>query len=158
MTNSFIKINMNIILGSHDFIPQVTYGNDGLRSLYNLCQMLHKTFYCNDVKITLCVWNHTRGSSTTYIIIHKLLVERVDNTMPMMGNDLLPAMAPAHVIHLIRDRSRNRLWNLWTFISGYPLYKWIAATWQKMRWYQDSGPNNGHQLTFYIKLNWKKYQ
>ena len=36
-----------------------------------------KTFSCNDDKITVCDINHSRGSSTTYVMIYKLLVEWV---------------------------------------------------------------------------------
>ena len=49
-----------------------------------------KTFRCIDDEITVCDVNHTLGSSTTYIIIHKLPVDWVYNQNTEDGKYLLP--------------------------------------------------------------------
>ena len=49
-----------------------------------------KKKYCNDNKITVCDINYAWGSSTTYIMIYKLLVEWVYNQNTEGGKHFLP--------------------------------------------------------------------
>ena len=82
------------MLGSYAFSLQATidhhafsmYSGHYAGSIY-YCE---KTFYCDHDKITVCDINHARGSSITYVVIYKLLVEWVYNQNTEYGKYFLP--------------------------------------------------------------------
>ena len=82
------------MLGSYAFSLQGTIDHQGFPvysghytvSVYG-CE---KTIYRNDDKIIVCDINHTRGLSTTYVTIYKLLVEWVYNQNTEYSKYFLP--------------------------------------------------------------------
>ena len=66
-----IPLNLNIMPGPYKFNLRATVHDHGnpthIGSLYYFCQLLWKTFYCNDNRITESDASSTRYSSTVYI-------------------------------------------------------------------------------------------
>ena len=117
-----VPLDLNFMLGSYAFSLQATIDHHGL-SMYNgyhtapvyCCK---KTFYCNDVKITVSGINHAL-SSTKYIMIYKLCVEWVYNQNTEDGKYFLPWCQ--YTVHLNKNRLRNWHWNL---LGGQCVSSW----------------------------------
>ena len=104
-----ISLDLNIIQGSYEISLHAD-----LHGLFMYCGQqttsviwIGRAFYCNDDKIAVCDMNHTRGSSTSYIILYKMRVEWVYNQNIEDGKWYIP-IVPASFIHLIKYMSRNR--------------------------------------------------
>ena len=84
--------DLNFMLGSYTFSLQTTIDHHGFswyRGPYNAWYrgpiVARKLFIAMATK-WLCDTNHTRGSSTTYVMIYKLLAEWFIARTPSMGN------------------------------------------------------------------------
>ena len=80
--------------------------------LYYLCQLLRKTFYCNDCKIT--EFEMTDAKNSFYCICSNILVDyAMIFGLEQEDGSVITPMVLAHLPHPFGRRSRNKRWDLW---------------------------------------------
>ena len=109
-----LKFSLQAIIDHHG--PSIHSGHN--TASINCCK---KTFYCNDNTIAEFGIIDSKNSSTVYVILYEL----IDIWVLDSADSLIAAMALAHPLHPIDNRSRNRrqnLWVGWCVSSWWPLF------------------------------------